>query len=708
MSLLPASPPEAYPTENHTLLERERLLAAIAQRIRRSIHLNDILQTTVTEVRQWLQVDRVLIFQFAPDWTGTVTTESVGLGWSAILTTIIRDNCFATHFSEPYRNGRISAIPDVPHSNLTPCYIEFLSQFQVQASLTIPILHGDQLWGLLIVHHCAAPRPWNPLEIDLLQQLATQVAIAIQQSTLFEQLQHELLERQQTEIALRQSEQKFRAIFDGTFQLMGLLDTDGHILEANRAALDSINAKLSQVIGKPFWTTPWWSHSPQLQIQLQEAIIKAANGEFVRFEADHILADGTRITVDFSLKPVTDETGKVIMLIPEGRDITEKKQLQTQVFRNQRLESLGTLASGIAHDLNNILTPILATAQLLPLKNLNLDPTSHQLITLLESSARRGADLVKQILSFARGIDGERTLLPVHQLLQEVTQIAKSTFPKSIEVILTEPTQPLTVLGNVTHLNQVLTNLCVNARDAMPNGGQLHITAAPFIADSQYCQTNLDAKVGTYVMITISDTGVGIPPEILERIFEPFFTTKSIGQGTGLGLSTTLGIIKSHNGFITVNSTLNEGSQFHIYLPHINQIITQSPEEIQSPSGNGECILIVDDESLIREVATTSLENYGYQVITARDGIEAIALYAQRQTDIAIVLLDIMMPSMDGITAIRTLAKINPQVKIIATSGGVSDKILDTSTTVKAFLPKPFTLNDLLTTLSQTLTSSLS
>jgi PAS domain S-box-containing protein len=817
-------------------LDREWLIAAIAQRIRQSLRLDDILQTTVTEVRQWLQTDRVIIFRFAPDWTGTVVTESVGANWSTMLLTSIRDPCFAESFVEPYRQGRVSAINDTYSGVIAPCHLELLEQFQVRANLIVPILQGDQLWGLLVAHHCAAPRQWQSVELELLKQLATQVAIAIQQSMLFEQAQSELVERQQVEIALRQSEQKFRAIFDGTFQFMGLLTTEGVVIEANRSALEAIGAKLSEVKGNFFWTTPWWTHFPQQQDQLQQAIISAASGEFVRFEAKHIWADGTVAFVDFSLKPVFDETGQVVMLIPEGRDITdrvqleaerkqaeqkiyeqaallnittdaicvcdlnyrilfwnqsaerlygwkeaevleqsadtlmhsqsqaqlaavletvlkqgewlgelkrttkagktlivqsrwtlmrdengnpksiltvdtdvtEKKQLEAQMLRNQRLESLGTLASGIAHDLNNVLTPILATAQLLPLKLPHLDPQSQQLLTLLESSSKRGAELVKQILSFTRGVEGKRTTVQLSYLLQEVVQVARSTFPKTIDIRVKIPGQGVgIVLADATHLQQVFMNLCVNARDAMPNEGTLYISAENFVVDEHYSQMNLDAQIGHYVVVSVADTGIGIPAEVIERIFEPFFTTKEIGKGTGLGLSTTLGIVKSHGGFVTVSSEVGKGSDFKVYLPRADDMALSSATDTAMQAGHGELILVVDDEAMVREITTTSLETYGYRVLAAQDGIEAIAAYAQHQDEVAAVLIDMMMPSMDGMTAIRTLEKINPRVKVIATSGLTTrDKVTEsTGGSVKAFLSKPYTITDLLESLHHTLTA---
>ncbi|HLP88703.1 MAG TPA: response regulator [Nostocaceae cyanobacterium] len=381
-------------------------------------------------------------------------------------------------------------------------------------------------------------------------------------------------------------------------------------------------------------------------------------------------------------------------------DITQKKQLETQLLRTQRLESIGTLASGIAHDLNNVLTPILMTAQLL--EGQMYDERSRRLLPILISNAKRGANLVKQILSFTRGLEGNRTILQIKHLIIEIQQIIKETFPKSIEVLIQLPSHLWTVCGDATQLHQVLMNLCVNARDAMPNGGTLKILAENLLVDENYAQMYVDAKAIPYVVVTVSDTGVGIQPTIINHIFEPFFTTKDIGKGTGLGLSTVLSIIKNHGGFIQVCSEEGKGSQFKVYLPAQDtiEIIKESTDKL--PQGNGELILVIDDETAVLEVTKTSLESYNYQVITASDGIEAIALYVENRDKISLVLADIIMPLMDGITSIRTLQKINPNVKIIAISGLASTEKFNTAYNmgVNAFLCKPFTANQLLQTIN--------
>ncbi|MFB2937874.1 response regulator [Aerosakkonemataceae cyanobacterium BLCC-F154] len=393
-----------------------------------------------------------------------------------------------------------------------------------------------------------------------------------------------------------------------------------------------------------------------------------------------------------------NQSGKPVRMIGVHIDITEKKQLEAQFLRAQRLESLGTLASGIAHDLNNILTPILAVVQLLPLKLPNLNDNTQQLLKTLESSAQRGADLIKQILSFARGVEGKRVNLQIHHLLFEIEQIIQQTLPKSIEINSNIPTNLWTISGDTTQLHQVFMNLCVNARDAMPEGGILQIVAQNFMVDEQYARMHLDAKVGAYVVVTVADTGMGIPPDILNRVFDPFFTTKDVGKGTGLGLSAVLGIAKSHGGFIDVQSEVNKGSLFKVFLPAIESSVNETNDDLELLTGQEELILVVDDEAAINEITKITLETYNYRVLTASDGIEAIALYAEYKDEIAGVLMDIMMPTMDGTTIIPLLRRLNPNVYVVAMSGLNSTEVVNQVQKLgfQGFLSKPFTTKELL------------
>jgi two-component system, cell cycle sensor histidine kinase and response regulator CckA len=394
----------------------------------------------------------------------------------------------------------------------------------------------------------------------------------------------------------------------------------------------------------------------------------------------------------------TNGTPQSILTIDS--DITKHKLLERQFLRAQRLENLGTLASGIAHDLNNILTPIVAITELLPLRLKNLDDRTQRLLSTLTENSKRGRELVAQILTFARGGDGEHTIIQPRHLLAEVIQITRQTFPKSIEISLQiENSNLWTLAADCTQLHQVLINLCVNARDAMPDGGELIIKAENIILYDEYPKLHPSAHGGAYVAITVADTGIGIQPELLGRVFEPFFTTKPIGKGTGLGLSTVQTIVNNHQGFVDVSSQVGQGTQFRFYLPAIDQIIPDRTEPLSLDlTGNGELILIVDDEPSIREILGATIESYGYQSMTARDSQQAIELYTEHHHKIHTILLDYMMPGGNPNQTIAQLHSIDPHVRMIFMSGLSADEITAGShgQSIQSFLAKPFSTQDLL------------
>lgn len=520
------------------------------------------------------------------------------------------------------------------------------------------------------------------------------------------QLNAPLLERSiRYALGRKQTEQKIReqaALLDVATDAIFVRDLDDRILYWNKAAERLYGCHKNEAIGKK--TEEIWREKKISKIQSALNTL-VENGSW-KGELYQTTRFGKEITVESRWTLLKEFENKAQSILVVNTDITQKKLLESQFLRAQRLESIGTLSSGIAHDLNNVLAPILMTAQLL--ESQLHDERSKRLLPILINNAKRGANLVKQVLSFTRGMEGDRTLVQPKHLINEIKQVVRETFPKTIQVSDEIPQNLWMISGDATQLHQVMMNLCVNARDAMPNGGKLTIEAANFIVDENYAQMHLDAKVGSHIMISIADTGVGISPEVLDRVFEPFFTTKELGKGTGLGLSTVLGIVKSHGGFINVQSDINKGSNFQVYLPAQEIKETLEEAEIDLPKGEGELILVVDDEDSIRDITKTSLESYNYKAITASDGIEAVALYAEHRDEISVVLTDIVMPAMDGLTTIRTLQKINPQVKIIAVSGLVShDKInAITEIGVKAFLSKPYTAKQLLQTIGDVKTDN--
>ena len=387
-------------------------------------------------------------------------------------------------------------------------------------------------------------------------------------------------------------------------------------------------------------------------------------------------------------------------------DVTEKKKLEAQFLRSQRMESIGTLAGGIAHDLNNVLTPLLFAVQ--ALKDKVSDEAGRQMLDILETNVRRGASLVKQVLIFGRGIKGERITVQPRHIGREIEHIVRETFPKSLKFESHCPAGLWTITGDPTQIEQVLLNLCVNARDAMPGGGKLSLRLENTVLDENHAAANLEARPGRHVVISVTDTGAGMTREIQDRIFEPFFTTKEPGKGTGLGLSTTLAIVKSHGGFINCYSEPGKGSVFKVYLPASPDVAveTQSPAHQSSlPRGHNELVLVVDDEEPIRNLAQTMLERFGYRVLLAANGAEAVKLYNSRRNEIALVITDMAMPVMDGPATIAALQAINPNVKVIGSSGldmndGAAGAV---NTGLKHFMPKPYTAETMLTTLLQVL-----
>ncbi|HIK06362.1 MAG TPA: response regulator [Trichormus sp. M33_DOE_039] len=504
-----------------------------------------------------------------------------------------------------------------------------------------------------------------------------------------------LKERQSAEAKIREQ----AALLDITTDAICVRDLHNQILFWNKGAENLYGWSAQEVIGKNASELLFTEPSPDIEIALLHVI---SQGNW-QGELNKVTKNGKELLVASRWSLVCDEYDKPKSILSVDTDITQKKHLEAQLLRTQRLESIGTLASGIAHDLNNILTPILAGAQLLPLKFPDADERTQHLLEILEINAKRGADLVKQVLSFARGVEGKRITLQLKHIILELAKILKETFPKSIEIVADIPKELWLISGDSTQLHQVMMNLCVNARDAMSDGGTLTIVAENLLIDENYVRMNLEAKPGPYIVVTVSDTGVGIPEENLDRIFEPFFTTKAVGQGTGLGLSTVIGIVKSHGGFINVDSVVGSGTTFKVYLPAVEGTEIFSPDQLIPFTGQGELILIVDDEPAIRDITKTSLESHKYQALVASDGIEAIALYAKYPDKISAVLVNLMLPGLDGLTTIRALKKINPDVKIIATSGLIAKNKLGeiVNTGAATFLSKPYTINELLLALNQ-------
>ena len=502
----------------------------------------------------------------------------------------------------------------------------------------------------------------------------------------------------------RQAVQKITELaemLDQANEAILLLTLDGKISYMNVAAELLLGWKASEAIGKKGHELFPAEDHPMLTQAAEETLAKGSwHGEL---RLHH--RKGREVFVDIRRTLIRDENGAPKAQFSISADITDKKERDALALRNQRLESIGTLAGGIAHDLNNVLAPILMSIALLKLKV--SDEGGRRLLATLELNAERGAQLVRQVLAFGRGAEGEQMLVQPKHIAREIQQIACDTFPKSLRFELKTDHNPWTLTGDPTQLHQVLLNLCVNARDAMPNGGTITLRIENTVLDETYSSMNPEAKPGPYVAISVTDTGTGIPSNIRDRIFEPFFTTKDIGKGTGLGLSTSLGIVQNHGGFITVSSNMGKGSTFKIYIPaNAASPSTEAAaaKQTELPHGHGELILVVGDEEPILEVAKSTLERFGYRAKVAVNGAAAVSLYAQHLGSVAVVITDIAMPIMDGPALVVALKAINPDVKIIGSSGLEEGGILAAAKVgVRDFIPKPYSAETMLKTIARVL-----
>jgi PAS domain S-box-containing protein len=413
--------------------------------------------------------------------------------------------------------------------------------------------------------------------------------------------------------------------------------------------------------------------------------------------------EGRSLIVHNRATLVRDEAGRPRARLNFLADITEKKLLEEKFLHAQRIETIGMLAAGIAHDLNNVLAPIMFAAPLL--RDSLSTPRDLKILETLKQCAARGAGLVKQILGFVHSTTGEFQLTHVRHIARDVISVIEETFPRSIELEQKVPSDLWPVLGNVTQIHQVLLNLCVNARDAMPRGGTLGITAANRRLNAAEADAIPKSRPGAWLVLEVSDTGTGIPPEVLERIWTPFFTTKGVDKGTGLGLSTVRGIVANHQGFIELNTEVGRGTTFRVFLPAVESespdALTASPFEI--PDGQGELILLVDDDAPIREIGTAILEHHGYRVVSCVDGVDAIILFVARAAEISLVITDVEMPRLGGTELAYALSQIRPNIPLLAISGLPPDETGDSGASeakklTRAFLAKPFSAADLLGT----------
>jgi two-component system, cell cycle sensor histidine kinase and response regulator CckA len=506
---------------------------------------------------------------------------------------------------------------------------------------------------------------------------------------------HDITEQRQAELKIREQASLLNLATDAIF----VCDMEHRVTFWNRGCEALFGWESHEVMGRPVTSFLY----VELE-QLKESLGTLKDNGGWDGETMLLTRDGTRITVSSRLTLVRGKNEEPKSVLAINTDISERKEMEARLLRTQRMECIGTMASGVAHDLNNILSPVMIAVPML--RDALTGEDGQGLLNNIEVSAKRGAEIVKQLLAFGRGVEGEKSVVPLAHMVNEIGKIIGETFPKDIAIRTRLEQELWPVVGDSTHVHQVLLNLCINARDAMPDGGEITISVENVEVGPDFPRQDSAALDGSYVKLQVADTGAGIPQSILEKIFDPFFTTKEQGQGTGLGLSTVLGIVRSHGGFINVESSVDKGTSFSAFLPATKEArgeVTVDDRRLQQ--GGGETILLVDDEEGVLKTTARLLEANGYLPLIGSDGIEGLTVYAEHKDRIDVVLTDIMMPNMDGAEMMAKLLEQDSDLRVIASSGLETDERFDQMKQmgIRGFLQKPYTAQSMLAVLREVL-----
>jgi PAS domain S-box-containing protein len=563
---------------------------------------------------------------------------------------------------------------------------DFALSFSLRACWSSPILSGQgEVLGTFALYY-REPRAPEQHELIAIESSARIAGLAI--------------ERKRQEAELRASAERL-ALASKSAQ-MGIFDYD---IEHGRLMWDEQMLSIYGVRREDFGGgyPSWRERVHPDDLEAAEASVNDSIAGLHPFQASFriIRPDGKTRFIEAATVMQRDASGRATRMTGVNIDVTAKKQLEAQLLRSQRLESVGRLAGGLAHDLNNLLAPMLIGPSML--RDSVQSQEGRSLLDTIESSAQRAASVIRQLLTFSRGTEGARAPVDCSAIIEDMLHIIRETFPRNITARRSNLASSTTVLGDSTQLHQVLMNLCVNARDEMPEGGTLDLRLENVEVDARLARMYPWSQPGRFVMISVSDDGRGIDPEHMDKLFEPFFTTKGVGFGTGLGLATVLGIVKNHGGFVQVQSQLGRGSEFKVFLPASSADIVQesAQDRDQFPRGHGELVLVVDDEESIRRVTRAMLERSGYRVLLATSGEEALTLHRENHGQVNLILSDLVMPGMDGDSLIRAIRAVDRSVRLIVMSGdvGAQGHQSPIARMVDGLLEKPFTMEAILRSL---------
>ena len=651
---------------------REMLeLNTIAEAVNHSVELNYVLQSALAKVMELMHADCGWIYLNEDQTLSLKLSNGTMSSFFLPEQSVTNDSLLWIR-----RPSLLSARDPVIRS----CTSAEFQRENIEAVTSIPLVGGGSFAGVLIIGSKSATR-FETKKIAMIQAFGNQISVALNNASLYEQV--------------KQSERQYADLYEHSPDMYHSVNRSGLVVSSNQTESQLLGIPKGEIIGKPLVSL----YPPSLHDQVRSNLRKIFDRgvELKGIEEQVRRSDGTLIDVSVNTSLVYDTNGNPTIARMVLRDITEKKKLEAKILQAQKIDSIGNLAGGIAHDFNNILTAILGSASIMRRKAKDDDRWT-KYIDLIETTSRRGASVARQLLTFARKGTPHVESVDINTILDQTMRLFEATAPKSIHVKCVLSPEPVIVNGDDGQLQQAFLNLCLNARDAMPNGGVLVVNCRPIVLDDDHAQQFADGKAGNYVMVSVADSGIGIPPNLVHQIFEPFFTTKEQGKGTGLGLSVVYGVVRSHNGYITVNSEVNSGTIFTIYLPRSanGQVMADAKKNAAVLKGGKERILLIEDEISVGEVGADILQDLGYAIDVVHNGREAIQKIDAATLPFDLVILDMNMPRMGGQATFKSIKDRFPRLKVLVCSAYSATMLDDGQFTelIDGFIQKPYELEE--------------
>jgi PAS domain S-box-containing protein len=695
-------------TERRLAEARQAFLLSLWDRLRTLSEPLDIMGTAVTALGRHLGVSRVGYGLVAADEESVELQSCYSDGVPPLMGSF-KVESFGRHYAARHRQGITIALADVEADPEAPH--DVWRQVQTRACVSIPLIRDGRLAATMFVGHKAL-RPWSADDVALIQDVAARTWDALERARAEAALRaaNESLEQQVADrtSALQASQARLRTIFETSYQFQGLIALDGTLLDANATSLDAIECALEDVVGRKFWDTPWFSQTQGMPETIEAALRDVAAGGSFRQEVFVELPTGPR-SFDLSLRPIKDGGGNVTAIVPEAVETTERRRTEEALRQAQKMEAVGQLTGGIAHDFNNLLAGIMGSLELLQRRIAGGRTDGVERYTAAAmSSAQRASALTQRLLAFARRQPLDPKLVDANRLVAGMEDLLRRTLGPGIALEMVLAGGLWTTMSDPNQLESAILNLAINARDAMQEcggaGGRLTIETANTYLDDAYARAQGDeVRPGQYVQISVTDTGTGMPADVIEKAFDPFFTTKPTGQGTGLGLSMVYGFVKQSEGHVRIYSEMGEGTTFKIYLPrHRGGSGGDDGDHAEHNIGalraeDGETVLVVDDEATVRMLVTETLEDLGYAAIEAEDGPSGLAIL-QSDARIDLLVTDVGLPGLNGRQLADAARVKRPDLKVLFMTGYAHNAAIGNGAALETgmeIMTKPFALDDL-------------